>query len=56
MDFFIFAFFSACGAVSCLILLFSMRKQQDYPMVLPLNALSMHASAFLMRERHIAEF
>jgi hypothetical protein len=32
-----------------------MRKQQENRMVLPLNTSSMHASAFLMPERPIAE-
>jgi hypothetical protein len=38
------------------VLLFSMQKQQENRMVLPLNTSSMHPSAFLMPERPIAEF
>jgi hypothetical protein len=49
-------FFFAFGTASCLILFFLMRKQQENRMILPLSTSSMHASAFLMPERPIAEF
>jgi hypothetical protein len=51
IDLLIFAFFFAFGTVSCLILLFSMRKQQENRMIVPLNTSSMHASAFLVLEK-----
>jgi hypothetical protein len=51
-----FRVFFALGTVSCLILLFLMRKQQENRMILTLNASSMHASAFLVPERPMAEF
>jgi hypothetical protein len=38
-----------------LILLFSIRKQQENRMILPMNAARMHASAFLVPERPIAK-
>jgi hypothetical protein len=51
-----FRVFFAFGTVSCLILLFTMRKQQENRMIFPLNTSSMHASAFSVPERPIAEF
>jgi hypothetical protein len=51
-----FRVFFAFRAVSFLILLFKMRKQQENRIQLPLNTSNIHVSAFLVPERPIAEF
>jgi hypothetical protein len=54
MDLLMFAFFFAFEIVSWLILLFTMQKQQENRMILPLSTSRLHASVLLVHEKGTA--